>query len=47
MGWFAAHGVDYGLYLELANDKRNAALLPTIKRFAGRYLGDVKRIYGE
>lgn len=46
MGWFAAHGVNYGPYLELANDKQNAALYPTIKRFAGRYLKDVKRIYG-
>lgn len=45
LGWFIAHGVFYGLYLEKANDGRNAALLPIIKRFAGRYLNDVKRIY--
>ena len=45
-GWFIAHGVDYGVYLTLANDRQNDALTPIINRFAGRYLNDVKKLFG-
>lgn len=47
VGWFIAHGVDYGVYLELANDGVHAALRPVIQRFAGRFFRDVRRIYGD
>ena len=47
IGWFIAHGVDYGIYLTLANDRQNDALTPIIKRFAGRYINDVKKIFGD
>lgn len=45
-GWFIAHGVDYGVYLTLANDRRHDALTPIIKRFAGRYYRDCKKLFG-
>lgn len=47
MGFLIAHGVDYGVYLEYANNRQNAALWPIIKRFAGRYFQDVKRIWSD
>lgn len=46
MGFFLSHGVDYGLWLTLANDRRHDALTPIIKKFAGRYLSDVKKLFG-
>jgi hypothetical protein len=45
-GWFISHGVDYGVYLELANDRKHQALWPIIKRFSSRYFADVKKIFG-
>jgi len=45
-GWFIAHGVDYGVYLTLANDRRNDALTFIIRKFAGRYFNDVKKVFG-
>lgn len=45
VGWFMAHGVDYGVYLELANDRRNEAIRPTIQRFSGRFFQAVKGLY--
>lgn len=45
VGWFMAHGVDYGVYLELANDRRNESIRPTIQRFAGRFFNAVKGLY--
>jgi len=46
-GWFIAHGVDYGVYLTLANDRRHDALLPIAKLFARMYFIDVKKLFGE
>ena len=45
-GWRIVHGVDWGIYLTLANNRQNDALTPIINRFAGRYLNDVKRLFG-
>lgn len=45
IGWFIAHNVEYGIYLELANDRQNEALRPVIKRFAGRYFDSVAKLY--
>lgn len=45
-GWFIAHGVDYGVYLTLANDRRNDALTPIIRKFASRYFNDAKKLFG-
>lgn len=45
IGWFMAHGVDYGVNLELANDRKHEAIRPIIQRFSGRYINAVKRLY--
>lgn len=34
VGFFLAHGVEYGVYLELANNRQNAILVPTIGKYA-------------
>ena len=34
VGFFLAHGVEYGIYLELANDRQNAILVPKIEKYA-------------
>lgn len=44
---FIAHGVSYGVYLELANDRKHEALRPIIQRFAGRYIAELKALYGD
>jgi len=46
MGWRIVHGIDYGVWLTLANDRKHDALTAIINRFAGRYLNDVKRLFG-
>lgn len=45
IGWFIAHGEEYGVYLELANDGDNEALRPTINKFAKEYFKSAKKIY--
>jgi hypothetical protein len=45
VSWFMAHGVQYGVYLELANNRKHEALRPVIQRFASRFFNDVKKIY--
>lgn len=39
-----AHRVDYGPYLELANDKKYAILEPTLNRFRGSLYRWVKKL---
>lgn len=46
IGFFLAHGVSYGVYLELANDRRNMAILPIIIELWKPYADAVERIYG-
>jgi len=45
VGWFLAHGVFYGVYLELANDRKHEALRPIVQQYAGKFLEDIKKIY--
>lgn len=45
VSWFMAHGVEYGVYLELANDRKHEAIRKIIQRFAGRYFNDVRKLY--
>jgi hypothetical protein len=47
LGWFMSHGVQYGTYLELANNRAHEAIRPIVQRFAGRFFEDVKKIYGD
>ena len=43
--WFMAHGVYYGVYLELANDRAHESIRPIVQRYAGRFIRDVKALY--
>ena len=45
IGFFLAHMVEYGVYLELANDRKNQALLPMVMRFYSRFVRDMEELY--
>ena len=42
-----AHGVNYGIFLELAHEKKNAIIAPTIDKFAPEVVEDLQGIFGE
>lgn len=44
IGWFLSHGVQYGVYLELANDRQNEAIAPIIRELAPRFFEDAKKL---
>jgi hypothetical protein len=44
IGWFLSHGVQYGVYLESANDRQNEAILPIVSVFAQPFFDDVRKI---
>ena len=46
VGFFLAHSVEYGIYLELANDRKYAALVPVMMKFLARFEKDLQEIYG-
>jgi len=46
LSWFLAHGVQYGTYLELANDGRYQAIRPVINHFLPGFKKDLTRIWG-
>jgi hypothetical protein len=46
IGFFLAHGVKYGVYLELANDRKHEALRPIISGLAIKFVKDLKFLYG-
>jgi hypothetical protein len=45
IGWYIAHGVEYGVYLELANDGAHQALRPIVEEFMSPFFKDVKSLY--
>lgn len=45
IGFFIAHGKDYGVYLELANDRQNEALRPIIDVLWIDFKKDVERLF--
>jgi len=45
VGFFIAHGVDYGTYLTIANDRKNDALIPIMRKFVPKFIEDVKKLY--
>lgn len=47
VGFFVAHGVQYGVYLELSNDRKNEILRPTVEEYGAKYLIGVRRIVGD
>lgn len=46
LGFFIAHGVYYGVYLELANDRKYEALRPMIEEWGNRFLDGAGSILG-
>jgi hypothetical protein len=46
VSWFMAHGVDYGIYLELANNRAHEAIRPIINELYPRFREDLERLYG-
>jgi hypothetical protein len=44
IGFLLAHSVDYGVYLELANDRQNAIIIPQLKRVFTRFWRDVRAV---
>lgn len=45
-GFFLAHGVQYGVYLEFARSGQNAALWPVMKDLVKPFMEDVNKIFG-
>lgn len=45
VGWFMAHGIEYGVYLELANDGQHAALRPIVDSFSREYFKNAQALY--
>lgn len=46
VGFFLAHFIEYGIYLELANDRQNAILVPMIEKYALLYKLGAQEIFG-
>ena len=46
VGWLIAHGVEYGVYLELANDGKHQALRPTINKFVKPFKSAATELMG-
>lgn len=47
VGWFMAHGVEYGPWLELSNNRQNEAIRPVIEVFKDAFYADVKAVFGD
>lgn len=45
VGFFIAHAVEYGVYLELANDRKHEALRPIIIELLPKFESDLRRIW--
>lgn len=45
-GFFLAHAVEYGVYLELANDRRHQSLLPIVSGLYARFKRDLEEVLG-
>jgi len=45
IGFFISHGVDYGKYLTIANDRKHDALTPIVNKFGPKFLKDVQSLY--
>ena len=42
-----AHGVDYGIWLELANEQNYAIIIPTIERESAVIMNDMERFFSK
>ena len=45
VGFLMAHGVEYGPYLELANNAQNQSILPIMSKYAPLFIEAVKKLY--
>lgn len=45
VGWFIAHAVEYGVYLEISNDRKHEALRPIVETLWPDFERDLKRIW--
>lgn len=45
LGWFISHAVEYGVYLELANNRQNESLRPIVMEQFPKFMDAVKAIY--
>ncbi len=45
LGFLLAHTVQYGVYLELANNRQNEALRPIINMYAPQFKKALERLY--
>ena len=46
IGWFMAHGVEYGPYLEKANNGIHEAIRPIMIEFGLKFIKDAREIMG-
>lgn len=44
-GWFLAHAVEYGIYLELANDRKHEALRPIVMKMFPEFEKALRKIW--
>lgn len=47
VGFFLAHGVEYGVFLELANDRQNEILRPKAEKFALKFKLFAQDLFGK
>ncbi len=45
LGFFLAHTMEYGVYLELANNRQNEALRPIINEYLPQFKKHLERLY--
>lgn len=44
-GFFISHAVEYGIYLELANDRKHEALRPIVQDLLPEFQEDLRKIW--
>ncbi len=44
IGFFLSHGVEYGIYLEVANDRRFEVIRPIMLDLAPKFIADARKI---
>jgi len=45
IGYLVAHGVDYGVELTLANNRKSDAITPVLEKYSDDFISDVKKLY--
>ena len=47
VGWFMAHTLQYGIYLEKANNEKHAALNPIVNHFQPYFMYQMRSLYAD